>query len=484
MVHPSIKEHLCRQGLVTDRDISDFLFPKLADLPSPFLMQDMDKAAEIVISAIHDRADIIIWGDYDVDGITATALLMLFFKKLNIAVSYHIPNRLTEGYGLNREKITEFSEKCGDRKLLISVDCGISNQAEITLAQELGFTVIVTDHHQLPEKTVTADAVLNPKQLSCNFPFKELSGVGIAFYFASAIRSKLRSFKNSITDTSEVNMKYFTSLVMLGTIADVVPLTGVNRILARAGMESLLESPLDGISALLEILELPSTNLSSESISFQVGPLINAAGRLGDPVVALKALTSSGDEAQRFAKNLLRLNRRRKEIGNDNLETALGICRSMTTEGLKALVLNGQFHQGLLGITASRLVETFNIPALVCCLDEKTGKIKGSARAPDNFDLYSVLRSCSRFLEKFGGHKAAAGFSLKPEHFSSFSRAFNSSSGLEFLNNDNISNLLSEKNINLPVSDALDPNLLVNLMQLEPQGEANPKPFFYDPEVR
>ncbi len=482
-IHPSIKEHLRRQGLATDQDIHQFLFPMLADLPSPFLMKDMERAADLIAEAIYEQANIVIWGDYDVDGITATALLLLFFEKLNIAVDHHIPNRLREGYGLNKKVITEIANRNERRKLLITVDCGISNHDEIAHAQGLGFTVIVSDHHQPPEKEITADAVLNPKQRSCDFPCSELSGVGVAFYLASAIRSKLRNRKDDKYARCEPNMKSFMSLVMLGTIADLVPLTGINRILVRAGMEALVHDPVDGIVALLETLGIPRNTLNAETISFQVAPVINAAGRLGDPDIALKTLTGTGNEAKQFAKSLVTLNSRRKNIGGDDLETARALCRSMTTEGLKALVLKGPFHEGLLGITAARLVEEYNLPALVCCAAKENVYLKGSGRAPEHFDLFSVLSSCSRFLVKFGGHRAAAGFTVKAEHFAAFAKAFNDSATLEFFNKQHNNSVLDHKLLTLPVSEAFNPELLKNLVQLEPLGEGNPKPIFVDADV-
>ena len=483
-VHPSIKEHLRRQGFTTDQDIQQFLFPMLADLPSPFLMKDMERAADLIAEAIHERADIIIWGDYDVDGITATALLLLFFKKLNIAVDHHIPNRLREGYGLNKKIISEIAERNDRRKLLITVDCGISNHDEIAHAQSLGFTVIVSDHHQPPEKAVAADAVLNPKQRSCVFPCAELSGVGVAFYLASAIRSKLRNKYNLTSTTCEPNMKSFLSLVMLGTIADLVPLTGINRILVRAGMEALVHDPIEGIVALLETLGIAKDTLNAETISFQVAPVINAAGRLGDPEIALKTLTCTGSEAKHFARNLVTLNSRRKAIGSEDLETARALCRSMFTEGLKSIVLEGAFHEGLLGITASRLVEEYNLPALVCCSAKDALYLKGSGRAPDNFDLYSVLSSCSRFLVTFGGHRAAAGFTIRADHFAAFAKAFNDLAALEFFNKQHNNSMFVDTFLTLPVSEAFNPELLENLVQLEPLGEGNPKPIFVDADVR
>ena len=484
-LHPTIKEHLGKHGFVTDEEIEQYLKPMLKDLPSPFLMKDMEKAADLVMEAINGNWEIIIWGDYDVDGITATALLILFFRKLNIEVGCHIPNRLTEGYGLNEQLIREISGGSNSKKLLITVDCGISNHKEINYAQSLGIKVIVTDHHNLPGNPLEADATINPKQLSCEFPFKELSGVGVAFYLASAIRSKARKNNNLITVSSELNMKSFMGLVMLGTIADVVSLTGVNRILAKAGTESLASSPVDGIDSLLDELGIPIKSLNSETISFQIAPLINAAGRLGTPKTALKALISEGEDARLFGKKLITLNNKRKMIGRGDLQTAIDICRlEVPPEGLRSLVIKGPFHDGLLGITASRLVDKYNVPVLVCCLNQTGDQLKGSARAPDDFNLYKIISSCSRFLIRYGGHQAAAGFSLKNEHFNEFREAINNSAKLEYLNKTNNNGLLDNNVLNLSVSEAFNPQLLTNLSQLEPLGEGNPKPTFKDDQVR
>ncbi len=482
-VHPSIKEHLNKNGLVTDNEINLFLNPMLKDLPSPFLMKDMEKAADLVMEAISEKAEITIWGDYDVDGISGTALLILFFWKFNLEVNFHIPNRLTEGYGLNKQKIHDISERSNSKKLLITVDCGISNHEEVRYAQSLGFKVIVTDHHNLPDTPVDADAVLNPKQVLCEFPFKELSGVGVAFYFATALRSKIRNNKIINPVICEPNMKPFMALVLLGTIADVVPLVGVNRILAKAGMESLACSSVDGIAVLFDEIGISRSSLNAETISFQIAPVINAAGRLGEPVTALKALICSGEEAKIFSRKLIALNSARKKIGIRDFEIANDICSAFHSEAQKSIVIKGSFHDGLLGITASRLVEKYNIPALVCCDDGTGENLKGSARAPDGFNLYEVIKSCSRFLLKFGGHQAAAGFSLKSEYFDEFRKAIHNSSHLEYLNKPNNNNIINSKILNLSVSEAFNPDLLTNLLQLEPLGEGNPKPVFIDKEV-
>lgn len=273
-------------------------------------------------------------------------------------------------------------------------------------------------------------------------------------------------------------------LVMLGTIADVVPLTSVNRILAKAGSASLARSPIEGIVILLDELGISEKSLTSETIAFQVAPVINAAGRLGEPGIALNALISEGEEARKFSKKLKSLNNKRKMIGRHDLETAIDICRpAASPEDLRSLVLKGPFHDGLLGITASRLVEKYNVPVLVCCEDESGQQLKGSARAPENFNLYRLISSCSRFLIRYGGHQAAAGFSLKKEHFAEFRTAINNSAQLEYLNNSNNNVILGKNIVNLSVSEAFNPDLLTNLSQLEPLGEGNPKPIFRDDQV-
>lgn len=483
-IHPTIKQHLSRQGVTSDAEIEQFLYPRLKDLPSPFLMKDMEKATKLVLEAIEKKADITVWGDYDVDGITGTALLILFFEKLNLKVQHHIPNRLTEGYGLNSKMISKLSKRSDKTKLLITVDCGISNHEEIAHAQRCGFKVIVTDHHNLPDNPVTADAIINPKQPLCTFPYKELSGVGVAFYLASAIRSSLRDNKHHISYIKKLNMKYFMDLVTLGTIADVVPLTGVNRILAKAGLESLSSLPIDGIVSLFDELGVSLNNLNGETISFNLAPTINAAGRLGEPNTALLALISKGHEARQFSQKLIRLNKKRKKIGESDFEKAIGLCRSAHTDKRKSLVIKGPFHDGLLGIVASRLVERFKVPAFVCCDDGSGDQLKGSARAPDNFNLFDVISSCSRFLIKFGGHEAAAGFSLERIHFEEFENAINNAAILENINKKHNIDNLRDNIVKFPVSEALNSELLANISLLEPLGEGNPKPIFLDDQVR
>ena len=482
LVHPVIDRHLDNLGIAPEEK-KRFLSPSLHDLPSPFLMNDMERAVQLVLEAIEQGSKIIIWGDYDVDGISGTALLALFFRYYGVEVTCHIPNRLKEGYGLNKNEIIRLSGNSEEKKLLISVDCGISNQEEITFAQTLGYQVIVTDHHQPPAAGIIADAVINPKLKSCGFPFDGLAGVGVAFYLAVAIRASLRDNKHIKTAHKEPNMKLFLGLVALGTVADLVPLVGVNRILARAGLEACGMNPGAGLAVLLEELDVDCRSVNGEMISFQIAPMINAAGRLGEPATALKTLIGVNEDARQYSKRLIRLNRKRKKIGFDDFQVAVQLCGGIDTNRCKAIVINGDFHDGVLGITAARLVEKYHVPAFVCCADTVDGTqrlLKGSARAPEGYDLYRIISESARFLEKYGGHTRAAGFSLKSDHFDSFRRAVEALANLEYLNFTNDASMISSKLLELSVSEAFDPLLLKNVSQLEPVGEGNAKPVFRD----
>ncbi|PID44752.1 MAG: single-stranded-DNA-specific exonuclease RecJ [Proteobacteria bacterium] len=485
-LHPAIEEHLKRQGIYGYKKREAFLHPTLKDLPSPFLMKDMGKGVELILSAFREKAQIIIWGDYDVDGISATSLLFLFFKELGYPVSCFIPNRLDEGYGLNCDSLEKLAQESPAKKLIITVDCGISNHDEILFAKKAGFDVIVTDHHTPPEKPVPADAIINPRQTDCPFPFKWLAGVGVAFYLCIAIRNMVFSNNNGKTIFNKPNLKLFMPFVAIGTIADVMPLTETNRVLVKAGFEILSSDQCQaGLKALFEYSGLSRSTIISENIAFQVAPAINAAGRLGQPEIALRTFTANKDGADSCAEKLISLNKKRKKICACDLEKALGIVSNNLPECNDSIIICDRFHDGLLGITAARLVDLYHVPAIVFSSDQKgTGQLKGSARAPAGFDLYRALSHCSRFIKTYGGHKAAAGLSVKAEYFEHFKACFNETA-IQYQDTiESVSVNPATDCIELAVSEALDPVLLKNLVQLEPLGEANPKPLFYDPSAQ
>ena len=485
-IHPVIRKHLEAQGLLNDHDIQSFLFPLLSDLPHPTLMHDMHKATDLVIEAILKKHPIYIWGDYDVDGITSAALLYTFFKELGVKAIVHIPDRLTEGYGLNVKKIKELSLDIDGEKLLITVDCGISNHEEIIFAKENGFKVVVTDHHNVPEHQVNADAVLNPKQEGCVFPYKFMAGVGIAFYLAASIKSKLTEL-NVFPAVNKINMKYFLAFVSVGTVADVMPLDGINRVLVRGGFEVLASDNCpEGLKHLCGILSVNRASVAADSIAFQLGPALNSAGRLGEPFTAFTVLAGSGESCEKAAQSLVSLNKKRKKLCKDDLDIALNILRIGTFKREYSISVLGEFNDGMLGIIASRMVELFNLPVLVFCKDQSApGFIKGSGRAPLDFNLFRVISLCSRFLKKYGGHSAAAGMTLDEKYFELFSMAFDEASKREInaSGEQSKSNLLKDC-IELSVSDAINPMLVKNISQLEPLGEANPRPVFVDRRVQ
>ena len=484
-VHPAIKSHLAYHGVRTEEEMENFLFPTLKDLPSPFLLKSIDTAVELIISTISNKEDILIWGDYDVDGITGTSLLYTFFKQIGVNPKYHIPNRLTEGYGLNSKVLRDFATKLSHNKLLITVDCGISNGEELILAKNYGFKTIVTDHHQVPDSMLQADATINPKQPDSNFPFNDLSGVGVAFYLAAAVRNKIVD-NDLFKGISVPNMKSFLDFVAIGTIADIMPLKGVNRILVKGGFESISSSSHRGIRNLIATLDINSELLTSEAVSFRIAPAINAAGRLGEADKPLKLFLAETDaSAREFSSHLVQLNNRRREITEQNYSIALGSARKELLTCNKCVIINGDFHEGVLGIVASRLVEEFGVPTMVCCFHPADRTIiKGSGRAPDGVNLYRLISGADRFLQNFGGHEAAAGFSLPASHFIQFKETLYSLISSEEKNIYSISNKIKDKYIELSLSEALDRTLLDNLRLLEPTGEANPKPIFIDRQAR
>lgn len=487
-IHPAIRTHLASFGLSGEEGAQAFLNPKLDDLPSPFLLASMDTAVDLIIDAIRNNDDILIWGDYDVDGITGTSLLYLFFQQIGVSATVHVPNRLTEGYGLNSDVLRGFSKKLKKNKLLITVDCGISNAEELLLAKKYGFKTIVTDHHQVPETELYGDATINPKRSDSEFPFRDLAGVGVAFYLAAAVRSKVED-NLDISISSVPSLKPFLGYVALGTIADIMPLTGVNRVLVKGGFEALSEGStrtLQGLNTLFNALGVDPRRLTSDSISFKVAPAINAAGRLGDSAQPLRLLTSTDHKgADKLASGLIQSNNRRKQITEQNFNKVLGIADKLLISGAKCVIALGDFHEGVLGIVASRIVERFGVPALVCCYQpDDRSMIKGSGRAPEGCDLHQLMVETSRYLKKFGGHQRAAGFSLATDNYLPFKESFET---LALEKNENIYNDTKEiKTVfqDLSLSESLDRVLLDNLQRLEPTGEGNPKPLFVDRAAR
>jgi single-stranded-DNA-specific exonuclease len=437
-------------------------------------MKDADRAVERILQAIRRREKVLIFGDYDTDGITATALLSEFLTYLDADVVCYIPNRLTEGYGLSRDHIEKRAIPDGIG-LIVTVDCGISSFEAVSAATHAGIDVIITDHHESPSVPPAAAAVLNPKQPDCPSGFSWLAGVGVVFNLILALRKRLRDdgFWN---ERPEPNLKAACDLVALGTIGDMVPLVSENRIYVKAGFEVLASNPRPGIKALLHVCRLRNRPLNTRDLAFKIAPRLNAAGRLRHASTALRLLTTSDVETARaIAKELNQQNTKRQEIEHrifSEIDQHLKKTPQLLEQ--RALVLDQKgWHRGVIGIVASRLVERYNRPAVVISVADGIGK--GSARSPDGFDLFAGLHDCARHLEKFGGHKAAAGLTLKAENIPAFRRDFESivyqkTKPEDFVPELVIDGEMSASDVSAELADELE--------ALAPFGTGNPEPLF------
>jgi len=465
--------------LLINRDITDlpqakmFLSASLSDLHSPFLMKDMDKAVTRIARALKDRQKIVIYGDYDVDGITGTAILYNFLQELGGDCSYFIPEREKEGYGLNLEAIRQFKEKGAG--LLITVDCGIGDFEEVSSAHEQGMDAIITDHHEIPDRLPPADAVLNPKQKDCPFPFKDLAGVGIAFNLLIALRSYLRD-TGYFGNEAPPNLKEYLDLVSLGTVADMVPLVDENRIFVKYGLKFLTNGSRVGIKALKEVSGLKDVPITTGHIGFRLGPRINAPGRIDRAEEGLKLLiTKDAQEAESLAKSLEGMNSRRQQIENEIVrEIKERIEKDERFLEKRSLVLSSSnWHPGVIGICASRIVEEYYRPTVLIALDGEKGK--GSARSIEAFHLYNGLKGCESLLEGFGGHKHAAGLTILTGKIEEFEKAFEEIAFQSLEEEHLIPRINIDAEINLK---EVTENFIDELDRLSPFGYSNPEPTF------
>ncbi len=480
-IHPLIRKILLRRGISTNMEIKAFLQPKLHDLPDPYLMSGMKKAVQLMGQAMVKKKQILIWGDYDVDGVTSTALLLLFFETIGYAnVTYHIPNRLEEGYGLKSDSLLKFCKKFPRKiDLLITVDNGISAHNAIIEAKKLGLDVIVTDHHSPPAEKVMADAILNPKQTECDFPGKELAGVGVAFYLLVGLRSYLREKKYFPKTICSLNLKNFLDLVAIGTVSDMVHLDNVNRILIRGGLEVLSTGNTIGLKALCSGLNLDPTRICAEDISFQIAPKINAAGRLGHADLALSLLTCNRlSDANRLVEQLIIQNETRKNITLEDYANAKHYILKNKLSNRNAFIVAGDFHIGVAGIVASKLVEKYNKVSIVLCRQENN-IFKGSARSVAGVDLYEALVACAAVLLSFGGHAMAAGLTVEEENLNVLGDVFEKVMQKQLSVYD-FSAEQEEAAENIGIQELFNGPLLDQLFLLEPHGIGNPQPVFLD----
>jgi single-stranded-DNA-specific exonuclease len=469
---------LARRGLHEESEINNFFNPQLSCLPSPFDMKGVRQGSELVEQALVKGPPVTIYGDYDVDGVTSTAFLYLFLKELGAQVSYYVPDRFDEGYGFDKKALRNIAAKNRDSfaqaGLLISVDCGISAVDEVEEARKEGFTVIITDHHQPPEQLPDADVIINPLQTHCKSPAKELAGVGVAFYFAMGIRQHLRK-KGFWPQKNEPNLKKFLDLVAIGTIADMAPLTGVNRILVTAGLQVMGHGCRMGLASLLAECECDKQQVSGETVSFKIAPRINAAGRVDHAGMAVELLLAdTTDQARQLAARLEEMNRTRRHIERQLFETVLPQAEEEYQQGRHILVLWGDFHPGVMGIVASRLTERFYRPAIL--LSVKDGVAKGSGRSIPGLNLFQCIEACSELLVRYGGHKAAAGMTVVAENLGLFRDAIEEAV-LAVLDRKELQpELWVDSRVKL--EDVFNQEFISLYSRLEPFGIGNPEPLF------
>lgn len=479
-ISPLTAQLLINRGLRCSSEAFSFLSPALSALHDPFRMKDMDKAVARIVKAIRGNEKISIYGDYDVDGTTGTALLCLFFREAGASVDYFIPERLKQGYGLNNQSLKHLADS--GTRLVVTTDCGITNFDEVMFANSIGLDVIITDHHEPPSPPLLkggqgglppAYAILNPKQHDCAFPFKELAGVGVAFNLVIAIRAKLKEhghFTNGIP-----NLKSYTDIVALGTIADMVPLIDENRILVKYGLEELTAGKRPGIRALKEVSGLNGA-VKAGSVGFQLAPRINAAGRLDNASMGVRLLMTDDDkEAMDIAKKLDGENIDRQKLEKNILSEAIEIIerKEFEIEKKMAIVLAKQgWHPGVIGIVASRLIDRYHRPTVVISLKDGAGK--GSARGVKNFHILDALDACKDLLEKYGGHKMAAGLTIPEENIQLFESAFYglAEKGLS------LGDLCPEISLDsyVPLAE-LNEKIVAEMEALAPFGMANPEPL-------
>lgn len=453
----------------------DFLSGDCSLLFDPFLMPDMDKAVERIKAAVESKEKILIYGDYDVDGVTSVSLLLLYLKSKGADVEYYIPERVNEGYGLNNVAIDKFKED--GVSLIITVDSGITAGDEVKYASEHGIDTVITDHHECREQLPTAVAVVNPHRLDSNYPFDELAGVGVVFKLVCALEGN----KN----IEKLCAKY-CDIVALGTVADVMPIIGENRVIVKIGLEMLEKTSNHGLKELIlaafsEKKSQKNRKLTASSISFGLAPRINAAGRIGDVNRAVNLLiTDNRQEAENIANYLCSVNRERQLIENIIFEQAVEQIESTTDfENDKVIVLTSDsWHLGVIGIVASKITERYGLPSILISFDGETGK--GSGRSVKGFNINEAISQCKDCLIKYGGHELAAGLTISRENVDLFRKKINeyAKSTFDF---DNICTYVNA-DFELEGKDVTIENAL-EILKLEPYGLRNPEPLFFMKDV-
>lgn len=455
---------MLNRGMETEEEIRAFRHPTPDTLSQPTLLKDMERAVTVIREAIEQQKNIVVYGDYDVDGITSTALLVQYLRENGAKVGFYIPGRSEEGYGVNVQALQKLAQK--KAQLIITVDCGITAVEECKAARELGLQMIITDHHECREELPEAEAVINPKRFDNDFPFDKLAGVGVAYELIAALEN----------GNHEAVLRRFADIVALGTIADVVSLQGENRTIVKYGLRKLQQTENMGLRALMEVAGLNGKTLGAGNVGFGIAPRLNAVGRIGDAKCGVRLLLCrDAEQAKETAMFMEQANRQRQQIEQDILVQAEAkIAADTSYQKKKVLVISGEnWHQGVIGIVASRIKEKYHKPTIIItCAD---GMGKGSGRSIERFNLFEALQNSSAVLEQFGGHTMAAGITVREENIPALEAQLNAYADAHLTWEDMQPELRVEFMLQ---SEHLTQQLIRELEQMEPCGTDNPSPCF------
>ncbi len=478
--HPITAAVLVNRKISTLSDARDFINTSLNNLRPPFSLRDMEAAVNRIHKAIVSNEKILIFGDYDVDGVTSVVILLNFLRYAGADVSYYIPHRITEGYSIQPGHITQYARP-NQFDLIITADCGAGSHRAVEAANRFNIDIIITDHHNISEDIPPALAVINPKRHDCQAGLHNLAGVGVAFFLLICLRTRLREI-GFWDERPEPNLKEYCDLVALGTVADMVPLTEENRILSKTGLELIQTGHRPGLTALLEASAIRNQSLSAEDIAFRLAPRLNAAGRMDHAARAVDLLIAKDIEAaNKTAHTLNLLNRKRQDLEKGILaDIQRFIDKNSSLLRLRSLVLYQHgWHAGVLGIVASRLMRSYHRPVVLISLQDGTGK--GSARSVEGLNIYDALAACGPFLEGFGGHAMAAGLQIREENMADFQNAFEK----EIQRTSSPETLVPVLHIDSELElGAISDDLIDELELLMPFGAGNPEPLFLAKNVK
>lgn len=456
---------MVKRGLKDIEDCKDYLFANISDMHDPFLLNDMDIAVKRICQAIDNDESIWIFGDYDVDGVTSTSLLKLFLAECGVNPNFYIPNRFTEGYGINNEAVRKIKEAGGD--LIISVDCGITSIEQVKECNELGMDIIITDHHECQDDLPDAVAVINPKRPDSQYPFNNLAGVGVALKVVQAI---------AIQRDIKINYEKYLPIVAFGTVADIVSIRGENRIIVKHGLQMMSNNLNKGLKALIKECGLEDKSITSGHVGYMLAPRINACGRLDSADYGVELLTCNDDiRTKEIAKLLNDENLKRQDIEAEILDKALEIIQGdKNYEKERVLIVQSEgWNHGVIGIVSSRLTEKFYKPSVVISLEDNKGR--GSARSIKNFDMFKNLSKCKSLFEKFGGHEQAAGLSIDKANIGQFRKLINEIADDELAFEDLVPEVKVDKELEF---DEINVSNINELKLLEPFGMGNSSPVF------